>query len=88
MQTYDLNRNAIKTRIREKYPDSKSLMNENNHPDYILWMIDQIPVFLNQGKIDRWIGCVQGLVYSLGLFGWNELRELTRQDLKTSTTNK
>lgn len=81
MQTYPLNREAIIQRIRRKFPDSLPTIDELDRPGYVLWMMNQLATFDDQGKIDRWIGCVQGIVYTLNLFEWNELRDLTRRDL-------
>lgn len=81
MQLYDENRRKIEERIKEKFPGIVMTADETNHAGYVLWMLGEVPNFTNQGKIDRWMGCIQGIVHTLGLFTWDELREMTRDDL-------
>lgn len=85
MQTYPLNCRRIAEKIRKVSPSAKPIEKESDRYGYILWMLEQIPTLDNQGKIDRWIGCVQGMVQALDLFNFDELREMTRQDLQQTS---
>ena len=86
LNTYPLNRKAITERILQFFPDATPEESEDHDIGNALWMLERLSTFGDQGKIDRWIGCVQGVVHTLKkdekkLFSWNELRELTRKDL-------
>lgn len=82
--TYPTNREAIRKRIRRLYPDVLPTIDEIDDVGYVLWMLDQISRMEDQRKIDRWIGCVHGIVHTLNLFEWKELRDLTCKDLSDS----
>ena len=85
MQTYPLNREKIAAKIRIISSNTKPIRSESDELGNALWMLEQIPTFDNQGKIDRWIGRVQGIVHTLGLFTWEELQDLTRADFKQAS---
>jgi hypothetical protein len=53
---------------------------------HVLWMLEEIPKMYDQsiddrydGKIHRWLGFVQGWMWSVGLMSINELRESVKK---------
>lgn len=49
--------------------------------EHVRWMLDQIPLFLEQGKIDkanRWIGFIQGFFWTAGRYTIEEMKDHNR----------
>lgn len=82
MNFYKRNLAVFSKRIREYYPDIEPIEDRRTgNIGNTLWMIEQIPILADQGKIDRWIGWIQSKVHSLGLTTLAEILDLTRADL-------
>jgi len=50
---------------------------------YLHWMMDNLPyrtIPLSDGKHDRWVGFIQGVLWSLDIKSIDELRSETREN--------
>ena len=67
----------IKDRLLAAFPAAKPVQGANDDVSHTLWMMEQVSLFDDQGKVDRWIGWIGATAHSLGLIarGDNELSE-------------
>lgn len=48
---------------------------------HILWMLDEIPQMTDEGKVNRWLGFIQGFLWMKKLYSINEMREQVKKIL-------
>jgi hypothetical protein len=69
-------------RIKKRdYPHDKLLMDKVAGLGHCYGMIGQMRIFLKDGrlaKVQRWLGFIQGCVWSQGLLSVNDLKEHNR----------
>lgn len=75
-------------KVYDVYPSGWS-GNETTAKDHVLWMLNELERMEMQDmepgsrdKISRWLGFVQGVLWSTGLYTLDELREQTRKALE------
>jgi hypothetical protein len=51
---------------------------DSEHARHVVWMIHQISQMTDQGKVNRWLGFIQGYFWEIGLFTIDEMREHVR----------
>lgn len=64
----------------EGFPSKKNNGGCNDY-GHIRWMLSEIPFLLEDGKIEkvnRWVGFIQGVLWSNGQFSIDEMREHNR----------
>ena len=77
----------IRRRLLARYPDAVAEEGARDDVHHTLWMIEQVPTFPEQGKIDRWVGWIGAKAHSLGLLDagrqkLTEARRLVKSDLE------
>lgn len=64
--------------------EEKEATRENDNPDslvHLKWMLLNIPLIMDEGKIDkanRWLGFVQGVLWSRRILNINEMKDDNR----------
>ena len=68
---------VIKDRLLAAFPAAKPVRGALDDVNNTLWMMEQVSLFDDQGKVDRWIGWIGAKAHSLGLIdrGDNEVSE-------------
>jgi hypothetical protein len=51
---------------------------DTDHARHVVWMIHQIPTLGDEGKVNRWMGFIQGYFWETGLYTIDEMREHVR----------
>ena len=87
LQYYQHTLATIKKRLLARYPEAAPIEGATDDVHHTLWMIEQVPSFTDQGKIDRWIGWIGAKAHSMGLIAAGddqitEARELLNYDKK------
>ncbi len=78
---------VIRDRLLAAFPAAEPVRGANDDVSNTLWLIEQVSLLYDQGKVDRWIGWIGAKAHSLGLIdqGDNDLsegRSLIVEDLR------
>lgn len=68
---------------KRKIPDGKEDLTGQERMQHCHWMLDQMLVFLEEGrreKVMRWIGFIQGVLWDRGVFDLEDLKNHSRPD--------
>ncbi len=59
------------------------LFSQSNILAHCNWMLDEMERFLDKGRMDkvfRWLGFIQGCLWSTGIYSITEMKDHNRQD--------
>lgn len=77
---------SVKRGLLAAFPEARPAEGATDDVSHTLWMIAQVGLMADQGKIDRWVGWISAKAHSLGVIDRDddvlgELRLLCRTDL-------